>query len=180
MENIKVGDVLKVQCYKHDGKIHTEVEEATVLDITDDYLICANDKALITESDGSTHRTKETAIITFYKNSWFNVIAQFKKKGLLYYCNMATPYLIDGKVIKYIDYDLDLRVFADKKHKILDKKEYAYHKKKMRYPEEIDLILHKELEKLIELKQSEEGPFNHQNINKYYQQYLKIKKNEIF
>ena len=33
---------------------------------------------------------------------------------------MASPYIIDENVIKYIDYDLDLRVFPDGGYKILD------------------------------------------------------------
>ena len=39
---------------------------------------------------------------------------------------MASPYIIDENVIKYIDYDLDLRVFPDGGYKILDYNEYKY------------------------------------------------------
>ena len=57
------------------------------------------DKTKVTESDGQTHRTKEPAIMFFYRKRWFNIIAQLKKYGLFYYCNIATPYLLDGKII---------------------------------------------------------------------------------
>ena len=49
----------------------------------------------------------------FYKDRWFNIIEQLKDYGIYFYCNIATPYIIDEKVIKYIDYDLDLRVFPN-------------------------------------------------------------------
>lgn len=171
---IKVGDRLTIHCYKHNGRIHRTWDEATVLDINEDMLVCANNKTKVTEDDGRSHRTNEIAILYFYKKKWFNVIAQFKKKGLFYYCNIATPYLIDENIIKYIDYDLDLRVFPDGNHRILDQNEYNYHKKIMRYPEEIDIILKSELNSLIEMKENKEGPFDIKNLEHYLKIYEEI------
>ena len=174
MTNIKVGDRLSIHCYKHDGSLHRTWDEATVLDINDEVLICGNNKTLVTESDGRTHQTNEPAIIYFYKNKWFNIIGQLKKQGLFYYCNIATPYLIDNGIIKYIDYDLDLRVFPDGGFRVLDRNEYRYHKKIMNYPNEIDKILKNELSALIEMKRANSGPFDKKNIDLYYEKYKKM------
>lgn len=176
LDGINVGDVLTIHCYKHNGKIHRTWDEATVLEINDDVLICGNNKAKVTESDGRTHKTAEPAVMFFYKKKWFNVIGQLKKHGLFYYCNIATPYLIDDKIIKYIDYDLDLRVFPDGGFRVLDRNEYNYHRKLMNYPDEIDEILKKELTDLIDLKRNEDGPFKPGIVDKYYEIYKKIKK----
>lgn len=169
-----VGDKLQIHCYKHNGKIHRIWEESIVLEETDDYLICGNFKTNVVENDGRDHKTKEPAIIFFYKHSWFNIIAQFKEFGLFYYCNIASPYVIDENTIKYIDYDLDLRVFPDGGYRILDRNEYKYHKKIMNYSEDLDLILNKELEKLIKMKSKNEGPFNKEIVNKYFNKYLEF------
>ena len=112
----------------------------------------------------------------FYKKRWFNIIAQLKKYGLFYYCNIASPFLIDDKIIKYIDYDLDLRVFPDGAFKVLDRNEYNYHSKIMHYPKEIDKILKNELSNLIEMEQTNTVPFDKKVIDKYYEKYLEIKK----
>lgn len=173
-DNIKIGDNLELHCYKHNGKINSISDKITVIDIFDDYIVCGDFKTTITESDGSTHKTKEPAIMFFYKKRWFNILAQLKKQGLFYYCNIATPFLIDENIIKYIDYDLDLRVFPDGGFKILDRNEYNYHKKIMRYPNELDEILKSELSSLIEMKKSNEGPFNKELIEKYYNKYKEI------
>ena len=172
----KLGDKLETHCYKHNGKIHRIWEESIVLEETNDYLICANDKTKVIENDGRSHITKEPAIVFFYKDNWFNIVAQFKEYGLFYYCNIASPYLIDDNVIKYIDYDLDLRVFPDGGYRVLDKNEYKYHKKIMGYSEKLDYILNKELEKLIKLKKNNEGAFNLSNVNSYLELYKSIKK----
>jgi len=177
MNDLKVGDKLKIFCYKHDGTLEHTSEEAVVLENTQEYLVCGNGRTKITEKDGRSHMTNEPAVLFFYKDHWFNIIGQLKKFGLFYYCNIASPYIIDGKSIKYIDYDLDLRVFPDGGFKILDRNEYNYHKKIMKYSDEIDKIVKTELSNLIEKKRKSEGPFASGVVEKYYDIYEKIKNN---
>ena len=174
---MKVGDKLTIHCYKHNGKIDIISGEAIVLDETDEYLVCANNKVKLIENDGRSHRTKEIAILFFYKKEWYNILAQLKKYGLFYYCNIASPYIIDGNIIKYIDYDLDLRIFPDGTFKVLDKNEYRYHKITMRYSEEIDIIVQDSLNKLIENKNINAFPFKKEVIEHYYKIYKDITDN---
>ncbi len=176
MDKLKVGDRLKIYCYKHDGTLEHTSDEAIVLENTPDYLVCGNGRTRITEKDGRSHLTNEPAVLFFYKNHWFNIIGQLKKYGLFYYCNIASPYMIDGKSVKYIDYDLDLRVFPDGGFRILDRNEYNYHRKTMHYTEELDKILKSELTYLIEQKRAETGPFTPGIVDKYYKIYEEIKK----
>ena len=177
MKKYKVGDVLTIHCYKHDGKLHRTWDEATILDIKDDMLVCGNDKTMVNESDGRVHQTNEPAILFFYKDKWFNIIGQLKSQGLFYYCNIAIPYLIEDDIIKYIDYDLDLRVFPDGAFRVLDRNEYKYHSKIMHYPKELDMILKRELTELIDMKKQKKEPFLPETIEKYYEIYKNIKKN---
>lgn len=179
MNQIKTGANLIIHCYKHNGKIHRAWDETMILEINPDGLVCANNHTKVTESDGRVHQTNELAILFFYHHHWFNVIAQLKPKGLFYYCNIATPYLIDDGIIKYIDYDLDLRVFPDGRYRVLDRNEYNYHRKMMRYPPEIDLILKQELTTLIQMKKNHRGPFDKTIIDKYVLKYNKLKKGNI-
>ena len=177
MKELEVGDVLAIHCYKHDGKLHRTWDEATILDVTDNMIVCGNYKTTVKESDGRIHQTNEPAILFFYKDKWFNIIGQLKKQGLFYYCNIATPYLIEDNIIKYIDYDLDLRVFPDGAFRVLDRNEYNYHRKLMNYPKELDQILKSELTDLINMKKQKQPPFNKEIIKKYYELYENIKKN---
>lgn len=172
MKNMKIGDNYIIHCYKHDGTIHRSWDEAMLLDINKDFLVFGNKRARVNNSDGRIWYTKEPAIIFYYKNKWYNIITQFKESGIYYYCNIASPTIIEGKVIKYIDYDLDLRVFQDGTYKVLDKSEYEYHKKKMNYSKEIDIIVKQELKKLIKLYELKAGPFNYECVKKYYDKYM--------
>ena len=171
---MNVGDMLQIQCYKHNGKIHRSWDEALVLDIKKDYIVCGNNKTLVTESDGTTWKTKEPAIMYFFKDCWYNIIVQLKKDGIFYYCNIATPYLIEDGTIKYIDYDLDLRVFPTGEYKILDRMEYKYHKKIMHYSDDLDTVIKSSLTELIDAYKNKDKSFDRTINLKYYDQYKKL------
>ena len=175
IENLEIGKKYQIHGYKHDGKIHRSWDEAVLLEIHEDYLIFGNEKTKVTESDGRTWRTKEPAVLYFFYKKWYNIIGQYKKNGIYYYCNMASPFIIEENTIKYIDYDLDLRVFPDGSFKVLDRGEYKYHKKIMNYPESIDLILKEELSYLIDLVRKKENAFQEGTVKKYCDLYKKIK-----
>lgn len=176
MNCLKVGERLNIHSYKHNGMIHRSWDEATFLKETDEFIIFANYKTIVTESDGRTWRTKEPAIIYFSKKNWYNIIGQIKTTGIYYYCNLASPYVIEEHTIKYIDYDLDLRVFPDGSFKILDRGEYQYHKKIMNYSQDIDKILKSELSILIDHVRNHDYPFNENAIKENYEIYKNFEK----
>ena len=175
-EKLEIGKKYEIHGYKHDGKIHRSWDEAVLLEIHEDYLIFGNERTKVTESDGRTWRTKEPAVLYFFYKDWYNIIGQYKKNGVYYYCNMASPFIIEENTIKYIDYDLDLRVFPDGSFKVLDRGEYNYHKKLMNYPKELDKILKFELSNLIDFAKSKKGPFDKEEINNYCNDYKNSKK----
>ncbi len=169
---------LKVICYKHNGSFQRSCDQAILLDETKDFLVCANYKTKITERGGNSYYTKEPAILVFYKHNWFNIIAQLKSYGLFYYCNIASPFVIEKDTIKYIDYDLDLRVFPNGTYKVLDRNEYNFHKKIMKYPKPICDIVERELKKLIHKKELKEDIFNEDVVKKYLKKFEAIGKQE--
>ena len=173
--NIKIGDKLEIHCYKHNGKLHRQWDEAVVLDIKEDYIVFGNDHTNVIDSDGKVWKTKEPAIMFFFKNRWFNIIGQLKDYGIYFYCNIATPFLIDEHVIKYIDYDLDLRVFPDGSFKVLDCGEYKYHKSLMGYSKKLDMILKEELSDLIEHARKKDMAFEKGTVEHYYEIYKDLK-----
>ena len=61
-----------IHSYKHNGNIHRAWDEAVLLDDCGEYLVFGNDRTKVFESDGRSWRTKEPAIMFFYKNKWYN------------------------------------------------------------------------------------------------------------
>lgn len=173
-----IGDQFQIQCYKHNGKIHRAWDEAILLEEKKDYMVFGNNKTLVIEAEGNTWKTKEPAIMYFFKDKWFNIIAQLKKDGIYYYCNIATPFIIEEKTIKYIDYDLDLRIFPSGEYKILDQLEYKYHKKIMNYSNELDIVIRKAMDDLIEDYKNKYSMFDEKRNKNYYEQYKRITEEE--
>jgi len=174
MKKICIGDKFQIQCYKHDGKIHRAWDEAIVLDVKKDYIVFGNNRTTVTEAQGTWWKTKEPAVMYFFKDRWFNIISQMKKDGIYYYCNIATPFIIEEGTIKYIDYDLDLRIFPNGDYKILDKLEYEYHKKIMNYSVDLDKVITKSLDELIDEYKSGVCMFNAKKNQEYCRLYYKL------
>lgn len=139
----KEGDFITIQSYKHDGNLHRTWRDTMVLKTNENSIIGVNDHTLVTESDDRRWVTREPAIVYFHKKFWFNIIAMIREEGVSYYCNLASPFVLDNEALKYIDYDLDVKVFKDGEKKLLDVEEYERHRRKMHYPKEIDHILKK-------------------------------------
>ena len=174
MMNLKKGESVFIQSYKHDGSLHRTWSKALVIDVLPNWTVAVNDHTWVVESDGRKWLTKEPAICFFSEYRWFNVISMIRKNGIYYYCNLASPSLYDGEAIKNIDYDLDVKVYPDGTYAILDENEYADHAKKMNYPQDIKEIIEKEMEDLIRMIKLKEKPFNTSYINDYLMDYFKM------
>lgn len=171
---LTVGSKIVLQSYKHDQTLHRIWEQATVLEENDDFIVVANKRTKVIESNGRYWYTKEPSVSYFYKNHWFNVIGIIKPTGVSYYCNISSPTLVDEEAIKYIDYDLDVKVIVDGTVSILDRNEYRKHQRVMNYPDSICIILEQEMELLRKKIENKEEPFQADFILNWYNKYQSI------
>lgn len=178
MEKLKIGKCYQIHSYKHNGQIYKSWDEAVLLnfDFKSGVLIFGNNCTSVKEQDGHMWKTKEPAILFFFLNKWYNIIGQYKERGIFYYCNMASPIIIEDNTIKYIDYDLDVKVFPNGSFKVIDKNEYKYHKNKYNYPKEIDIIIKKYLNELIREVREKDKYFQNSEIEKWVKYYFQLKK----
>ena len=170
------GEIIQIHSYKHNGLIHRVWEESIVLKGTSTCIIGANDKTMVTEADGRTWVTREPAICFFHAKHWFNIIGMIREEGIYYYCNLSSPFVWDEEALKYIDYDLDIKVFPDMTYILLDEDEYERHRKEMNYPDVIDRILKNNVKKLISWIHERKGPFAPDFIDKWYEKFLSYRK----
>lgn len=170
----KEGDLITIKSYKHDGSLHRTWRDTMVLKTTEHALIGCNDHTLVTESDGRKWRTREPALVYFHEKYWFNIVTMIRERGISYYCNMASPALIDDEGLKYIDYDLDVKIFPNGEKKLLDVDEYKVHSKRYAYPSEIDPILNKQVKILVDWIENERGPFSKEYVDLWYKRYKQL------
>lgn len=172
MDELKVGDSVFVQSFKHNGTLHRTWSKGLLIDIQKDFYVVVTDHTWVVESDNRKWLTKEPAICFYYKNSWFNIISMVRKAGIYYYCNIASPSIYDGEAIKNIDYDLDVKVYPDQSYIVLDENEFEYHAGIMNYSSEIKDICISAKNEVVKMVENREKPFDFTYINDYIMLYF--------
>lgn len=158
-----------VQAYKHDGQLHRQWSPAFLLEETDEYWALGSRASLVTENDGRRWMTKEPAIFLLFKDKWMNVLAMQKENGICYYVNIATPTIKDQGYLKYIDYDLDVKLFPDDRIKELDEYEYHRHEESYGYSEELRKAIKKAMGEVEELVKKKAFPFVDEEIARFFE-----------
>ena len=174
----KEGEFITIKSYKHDGSLHRTWRDTMVLKTSENALIECNDHTLVTEADGRRWVTREPALVYFHKHYWFNIVAMIRDNGVSYYCNLASPMVLDKEALKYIDYDLDVKVFPNGEKRLLDVDEYAEHSAKWKYPAKTDLILKHNVKTLVDWIEHGKGPFSKEYVEIWYNRYLELSRRQ--
>lgn len=170
LPNLK--ESIYIQSFKHDGSLHRTWAKGYVIEANEKRIVVITNKTWVFESDGRKWVTREPAICFFYPDKWFNVISMIRKTGIYYYCNLASPSIYDGEALKNIDYDLDVKVNPMGKYAILDEDEYEEHGLEMNYSSPLKNAIEKGMDEILDLIENQQSPFDHQEINQIYEQYL--------
>ena len=75
-----LGELITLHSYKHDQTLHRVWKSETFLEENDEYIIVANKRTKVIESNGRFWYTREPSVAVFFKNHWYNVICIYKSK----------------------------------------------------------------------------------------------------
>ena len=171
-----MNKITEIISYKHNGLLHRVWQFAYVLKETEDMIIMINDCSNVIDGDGRKWKTKEPAVCYFYKKKWYNIICMLRNNAIYYYCNLSSPYVVDSEGVKYIDYDLDIKLFPNGEIIELDRDEYEFNSKNFHYPENVMEIIEKNLLILKEMIKSKNDPFNKQCVLEWYYKFKRKKR----
>jgi len=98
----------------------------------------------------------------YWLDRWYNVFRFSDKSGRLknFYCNVNQPPSFDGRVLSYIDLDIDVLVAPDLTYKILDLEDFEANAERFAYPEDVQANAHRALTELTRLIEARAFPFN--------------------
>lgn len=102
----------------------------------------------------------------YWPDRWYNVIrledANHQLDG--FYCNIARPFPFDGKTVRYVDLQLDVRVFAGANGRlswrVLDEDEFEAARDKYGYSDELVARCWQAVDECIAAIKAREFPFN--------------------
>jgi protein associated with RNAse G/E len=98
----------------------------------------------------------------YWLDRWYNVFRFSDSEGRLqnFYCNINQPPAFDGRVLSYVDLDIDVLVAPDFTYKILDLEDFEENAKRYAYPEDVQANGRRALTELTSLIESGAFPFN--------------------
>lgn len=145
---MKINHKVSIHAYKYDGCLYRTFEFPKIIYIDRKIIVLSLNKSRII-SQGKNKKfyhsngNKDSFWIMF-KDEWYNLIITFchKKNKVIYYFNIASPFIFEDETIKYIDLDLDVRLIFNKKRqsliiKELDQNEFEKNSTTMFYPHEL-------------------------------------------
>ena len=173
MKEVEALQKIDIISYKHDGELHRVWRNVDKIYEDKELLILINNEVDVIDGDGRKWKTREPAVCYFFKKYWFNVICMIRQESIYYYCNLSSPYVVDQEGIKYIDYDLDIKVFPNGELKELDRDEYDFNIKYLHYSDNIKQIIEKNMHLLLDRINKKEDPFNKECVLYWYNEFLK-------
>ena len=165
---------VSIKSYKHGGALHRTWDNGFLLVETEEYFVVGSLKTQITESNGGVWEAKEPAITLYSKIYWYNVVCMFKESGISYYANIATPTILDKKdgILKFVDYDVDIRLDTAGKVQVVDLVEFRVNSKLYSYPDDVNRVIKSAVLTLIDDANNRDFPFK----DSFYREFLeKIK-----
>jgi protein associated with RNAse G/E len=98
----------------------------------------------------------------YWLDRWYNVFRFSHSNGRLknFYCNVNQPPTFDGRVLSYIDLDIDVLVAPDLTYKILDVDDFEENAKLYGYPETVQAHARQALSELTAMIEARAFPFN--------------------
>jgi protein associated with RNAse G/E len=98
----------------------------------------------------------------YWLDGWFNVFRFHEIDGSLrnFYCNLNMPPKFENNILDYVDLDVDVLVWKDFSVEILDMDEFEENSKKFNYSAEIKKKTNESLNKILELIENRDFPFD--------------------
>jgi protein associated with RNAse G/E len=150
-----------VSACKYDGAEHRRWS-ARIKSCDDDLLILDAEFAEDIEHNLLGLVARGTLSIEYYwLNRWYNIFRFLNPNGELrsFYCNVNIPPVFDGRVLSYVDLDIDILVAPDMSYQIVDEDEFALNAARYDYPEHIRSRAYQALQELVDLIERRGFPF---------------------
>lgn len=159
----KLQKKINIQAYKASGKLYRQWNEASIINYFDNYLVISLKGAKVKKENEKPWNVRENSIWIFHKKAFYNAILTLRGHQVHYYINLASDFVYEDNTIKFIDYDLDLKLITpSKKIEIVDIDEFQNNiNKKLYTPDmQLDKIMSKQIQILFYNFLNKKGVFS--------------------
>jgi len=98
----------------------------------------------------------------YWLDRWYNVFRFGDRDGNIqnFYCNVTMPPSFDGRILSYVDLDIDVLVKPDFSYRVLDLEDFEENASRYGYSAEVTEKAHAALAELITLIETRSFPFD--------------------
>lgn len=98
----------------------------------------------------------------YWLDRWYNVFRFGDRDGNIqnFYCNVTMPPSFDGRILSYVDLDIDVLVKPDFSYRVLDLEDFEENASRYGYPAGVTEKAHAALAELITLIETRSFPFD--------------------
>ncbi len=153
--------VVRVLSTKYDGSPHYEFE-AQLLGRQDGYIRLHVPQGTSLRSYRGEFPVQTTFTALFWTDRWYNVYHNYRpagRRGIESYANVSTPAQFDGETLRWVDLDLDV-LTRDGGIEVDDEDEFADHRVRFGYPDEVIRHALAARDELLRLAESGAFPFD--------------------
>jgi protein associated with RNAse G/E len=148
---------------KYDGSLHNRFV-ARLIEVADGVVTVAVDEGTPFEGYRGAGRIHTGFTGLYFTDRWYNVYRNERptqRSGIVTYANVATPAVLDGDVLRWIDLDLDVMVLRDGTVLLDDEDEFEDHSVRWSYPADIVERARRSSVELLDLARLRRTPFDH-------------------
>ncbi|BDX52439.1 DUF402 domain-containing protein [Metamycoplasma equirhinis] len=161
----EMGEITTIQAFKYDGSLYRQYEGAKIVANFDDFVVVLLIKSKVME-DNINWVVSDPILFFFAKNKFYNAsITLNKRKDNYIYINLASPFFIEDGIIKYIDFDIDIKSYVDKDFNVIDWQDFKESIVKYNYSLKLIYKIYDELDFLQEQHKTKNGIFSKKLID---------------
>ncbi|BCB05221.1 DUF402 domain-containing protein [Bacillus sp. KH172YL63] len=157
-----MSQIIHITSLKYPDSLHYEWEGELVWK-TSNYVmvLCKAGRKLIHHTKNTTFTIDVTSLEFFSLKEGFTAAMEIRDGSIVsYYCNVASPAVLRGNELSYVDLDLDLIKRENEHWQVIDEEEFEINSLKYNYPLELKEGAIRSLEKLLSKVRKKEFPFS--------------------
>lgn len=153
MNSQTVDRQITINSRKYDGSISRSWQGGIVCQNADLIVVVGRFETDVEHNDLGRIRRGTVSFEHFWTRRWYNIFRFHEPDGSLrnHYCNVSMPPTQAGDVLEYVDLDIDVLVWPDKRVEVLDRDDFERNSLGLGYPLDVLANAEKSVSELLEV-----------------------------
>ncbi|ENY69187.1 Hypothetical protein, DUF 402 family [Metamycoplasma auris 15026] len=158
-EFFQLGQITTIQAFKYDGTLYRQYEGCKIIANWDEFVVVLLMKTKVQEIN-INWIVSTPMLFVFSKKHFYNAMITLNSNDQNnIYINLASPFFIENEIIKYIDFDLDIKCYGQDDFNVVDWHDFKKSITDFRYPLKLIYKIYNELDVLEKKRKNKEGIF---------------------